>query len=482
MSAKINPDEYLTFDDVLLVPKYSKILPAEVDLRARLTNKIRLNIPIVSAPMDTVTGDGLAIAMAQQGGIGIIHRNCTIAAQAEMVRKAKKSSSLVIKDPVTLSPSQNIRETIEIMENSNISGLPVVENGALVGIVTSRDLRFKTDMDVLIKNVMTKKVITIDESKDMSDAIEIFDREKIEKLPVINKKGKLVGLITAKDIRKSKEFPNASKGKDGRFIIGAATGPLDIERIEALVNAEADVLVIDTAHGHSKNVLDAVKRIKKEYGIQIIAGNVATSDATTDLISAGVDGVRVGVGPGAICTTRVIAGVGVPQLSAIKICSEAADKYKVPIIADGGIKNSGDMAKAIAAGASTVMVGSLLAGTEESLGRTVYVGGRKYKSYRGMGSLGAMKAGSDRYAKTAEGGKFVPEGIEGIVPYRGTVKEIIFQLLGGIKSSMGYCGCKNIAEMRKGNKFVKITAAGLKESHPHDIRITEEAPNYFMNN
>lgn len=480
--AKVAPNEYLTFDDVLLVPQFSTILPSQVDVRARFTNKLRLNIPIVSSPMDTVTESTMAISMALEGGIGIIHRNLSIEAQVNELRKVKKSSSWVIKDPVTISPHSTIADALQLMNTNSISGLPVVENDKLVGIITNRDLRFKKDLDKKVSSVMTKDLITVRQGTTVEEAITILDEHRIEKLPVVDNYGKLIGLITVKDIEGSKRFPRAVKDKHGRLVVGAAVGPFDDERATMLVNEGVDVIVIDTAHGHSTNVIRAVKRFKKKFDVEIVAGNVATAKATEELIVAGADAVKVGVGPGAICTTRVIAGVGVPQLSAIMECSNIADSYKIPIIADGGIKYSGDITKAVAAGASTVMIGSLLAGTEESPGRTVFVGGRKYKSYRGMGSIGAM-SGTDRYSqKGVNQKKLVPEGVEGIVPYRGTVAEVIYQLIGGLRSGMGYCGCKNIAELRKKARMVRITPAGLKESHPHDVTITEETPNYYITN
>lgn len=474
--------EALTFDDVSLVPRKSAVLPNDVDTGARLTNKILLNIPIVSSPMDTVTESRMAIALAQQGGIGIIHRNLTISAQAAEVKKVKKSSGWIIRDPITISPDNTIQRAGEIMKTNRISGLPVVEGNCLVGILTKRDLRLKKELSKKAEEIMTRNVVKIRDGTKVEDAIRLLDEKKIEKLPVVDDYNRLTGLITMKDIEKNEEFPHSAKDKDGRLLVGAAVGPFDDERVTMLVNEGVDVIVIDTAHGHSRNVISAVKRIKRNFGIQIIAGNVATASGTEDLIAAGADAVKVGVGPGAICTTRVIAGVGVPQITAVCDCVEVANSHKIPVIADGGIKYSGDIVKAIAAGASTVMLGSLLAGTDESPGRTVLVGGRKYKSYRGMGSLGAMGSslGGRYYEKDSDNRKLVPEGIEGIVPYRGTVAEVVYQLIGGLRSGMGYCGCKRVAQLRKNGKFIKITAAGLKESHPHDITITEEAPNYYV--
>jgi IMP dehydrogenase len=472
--------EALTFDDVLLVPRKSAVLPKDIDVMARLTNKIRLNIPIISSPMDTVTESRLAIALAQQGGIGIIHRNLTVTAQATEVKKVKKSSGWIIREPITIFPDDTIQKAKELMKTKNITGLPVVEDNKLVGIITKRDLRLKKDISKKVDEVMTRDVIKIKNGTKVEEAVRLLDERKIEKLPVVDDYNRLTGLITMKDIEKNEEFPHAAKDREGRLLVGAAVGPFDDERVTMLVNEGVDVIVIDTAHGHSKNVVNAIKRIKRNFNVPVIAGNVATSAGTEDLIVAGADAVKVGVGPGAICTTRVVAGVGVPQLTAIMDCTDVANSHKIPIIADGGIKYSGDIAKAIAAGASTVMLGSLLAGTEESPGRTVFVGGRKYKSYRGMGSLGAMgsSSGGRYYEKESNNKKLVPEGIEGIVPYRGTVAEVIYQLIGGLRSGMGYCGCKNIAGLRKNGKFIKITSSGLKESHPHDVTITEESPNY----
>lgn len=476
--AKVNKTG-LTFDDVLLVPAKSKVLPRDVDTETKLTPNIKLKVPLVSAAMDTVTESKLAIAIAREGGIGIIHRNLSIAKQCEEVRSVKKSESWIIREPITLSPRDKLSKAKEIMQTKDIASFPVIEKGKLVGILTYRDLRFKTDFTEKVKDVMTKKVITISPATSMQKAIKIMDKNKIEKLPIVDSNRKLKGLITVQDIEKSKKFPNASKDKEGRLLVGAAVGVFDFERVKNLIKAGVDVIVIDTAHGHSLNVIKTVKRIKQNYDVELIAGNVATAQATEDLILAGADGVKVGVGPSAICTTRVITGVGVPQITAIQDCAKMAKKYNIPIIADGGIRYSGDIAKAIAAGANSVMIGSLLAGTEESPSKTVFIGGRKYKSYRGMGSLAAMRISADRYFQDVRREKLVPEGIEGIVPYKGTVAEIIYQLTGGLKSSMGYCGCKNIAELREKSKLIRVTKAGILESHPHDIIITEEAPNYW---
>jgi IMP dehydrogenase len=482
INKKLDDRVALTFDDVLLIPKKSDIMPSDVDLRTKLSKKIRLNIPLMSAPMDTVTGSDLAIALAREGGLGIIHKNIPIERQCEEVRKVKRSESWFIKDPITLKPDDPISKAKEITETKNIKSFPIVDrNNRLVGILTSRDLRFKTDFSEKVKNVMTKNPITIPEKTSMEKAIEILDKNKIEKLPVVDRKGRLKGLITEKDILKGKKFPNASNDKEGRLLVGAAIGPFDFERAKALVDYEVDILNIETAHGHSENVLKMIRWLKKNLDIEVIAGNVSTREGTEALISAGADVVKVGMGPGSICTARVIAGAGVPQITAIQDCSETADKHGISVIADGGMKYSGDIAKAIAAGASVVMTGNLLAGTEESLGMIVFIGGRKYKKYRGMGSLSAMIEGSkDRYfQQRLESKKLVPEGIEGIVPYRGKVSEMVYQLMGGLRSAMGYCGCKTIEELRKQGKFIRITKAGLEESHPHNVTITEESPTYW---
>jgi IMP dehydrogenase len=468
----------LTFDDVLLVPSKSAVLPRDVSTGSRLTRNIRLKIPIITAAMDTVTESGMAIAMARAGGMGIIHRNSPPERQAEEVRKVKKSESWIIENPITISPQDTIGRAREIMEKNNVSGLPVTEGSKAVGILTHRDLMFKTNMELLVKDVMTKKLVTSGENTSMEEAIHLLDRHKIEKLLIVDRSGNLRGMITVKDIHKSRKFPDASKDKEGRLMVGAAVGPHDMKRVDMLLKAGADLIVIDTAHGHSENVLSTIRQVKKEHGCELIAGNIATAEAAEELISAGVDAVKVGIGPGSICTTRIVAGTGIPQVTAIQDCVSAAEKHGIPVIADGGIKYSGDIAKAIASGASVVMIGSLFAGTEESPGRTVFVGGRKYKSYRGMGSLGAMQEGSERYGKQDQG-KFVPEGIEGIVPYRGTVAETVFQLVGGLRSAMGYCGCRTIDELRTRSRFIRITKAGLRESHPHDVTITAEAPNYW---
>ncbi|RLJ09693.1 MAG: IMP dehydrogenase [Candidatus Aenigmatarchaeota archaeon] len=479
MSGKIRDGVALTFDDVLLVPRKSDVLPKDVSVKTRVTKKVFINIPIISAAMDTVTESDMAIAIAREGGLGVIHRNLTKEKQVEEVRKVKKSESWIIHEPLTISPDDSIIAARKLMEDNNISGLPVVKNGEILGIVTTRDLRFKQDENLSVSDVMTKDIVTIDENSNIDDAIKLLDEYKIEKLIVVDKNGRLKGLITVKDIEKSKMFPNACKDNQGRLIVGAAIGPNDMERVSMLIDAGVDLLVLDTAHGHSKNVIETIKEVKKEFDIELIAGNVATKEATEDLISAGADSVKVGMGPGSICTTRIVAGTGIPQITAVQECSDVADRYDIPVISDGGIKYSGDIAKAIAAGASCVMIGSLLAGTDESPGRIVFVGGRKYKHYRGMGSVGAISDGSVRYQGVGSG-KFVPEGVEGIVPYRGSVKEVIYQLVGGLRSAMGYCGCKTIEEMRRNAEFIRITKAGLKESHPHDIVMTKEPPNYWL--
>jgi IMP dehydrogenase len=468
----------LTFDDVLLVPRRSEVLPKDVDTRTKLTKNISLKIPIISSAMDTVTESRLAVVLAQEGGMGIIHRNMSAETQAAEVMKVKKSESWIIRNPLTLSPDDKIAKAKEIMEKTDISSFIIVDKGKVVGILTNRDLWFKTVLTERVRDVMTKKPITI-QTPDVKEAMDIMNRYKIEKLPVVDAKGMLKGLITITDIQKSRQFPNSAKDKEGSLMVGAAVGPFDLKRVDALVKAGADVIAIDTAHGHTENVMNTVRQIKKAHDIDVIAGNVVTREGTRDLIAAGADAVKVGVGPGSICTTRIVAGIGVPQITAIQECAEAAERTKIAIIADGGVKHSGDIAKAIAAGASAVMIGSLFAGTEEAPGEVVYMGGRKYKRYRGMGSVKAMAAGSkDRYGQ-ADASKFVPEGVEGVVPYRGNVSEMVFQMVGGLRSSMGYCGCPTIDDMRRKAKFLRITKEGIKESHPHDILMTEEPPNYW---
>jgi IMP dehydrogenase len=477
--------EALTYDDVLLVPAYSDVLPRETDTSSKLTSKIRLNIPIVSAAMDTVTEAELAIAMALEGGLGFIHKNMTINQQAEQVRKVKRSQSGLILDPVTLSVNSTVQDAENIMREFKIGGIPVVDgNGKLLGIITNRDLRFQKNMSVAVEAIMTKEnLITAPESITLDKAEIILQKYKIEKLPIVNKKGKLTGLITFRDIQKKKNKPNACNDSFGRLRVGAAVGvtPDILDRIDALKNAGVDVISIDTAHGHSKGVMDAAKRVKKKYpGLEVIVGNIATGDAAKALAKVGADAVKVGVGPGSICTTRVVAGVGLPQLSAVYEAAKALKGSGVPVIADGGIRFSGDIVKALAAGADSVMIGSLLAGTDEAPGEMIIYEGRKFKSYRGMGSLEAMEVGSkDRYFQDVEDDikKLVPEGISGRVPFKGLVSEVLYQMVGGLRAGMGYCGAKNIEALKKA-RFVKITTAGVTESHPHDVAITREAPNY----
>ena len=468
----------LTFDDVLLVPRRSKVLPKDVDTRTRLTKHITLNIPIMSAAMDTVTESQMAIVLAREGGMGIIHKNMAAEQQAAEVEKVKKSESWIIRNPLTLSPEDNIGRAVELTDKTGIGSFVIIENGKVVGILTSRDMWFKERSDHKIRDIMTKNPITTT-NPDIEKAKKIMDARKIEKLPIVDAAGRLKGLITVADLKKREKYPHSAKDKEGRLLVGAAIGPFDMKRVDALVKAGVDVIAVDTAHGHTDNVIRTVKEIKKKYNVDVIAGNVATKEGALDLLRAGADAVKVGMGPGSICTTRIIAGIGVPQITAVQECAEAAEKYKAAIIADGGIKNSGDIAKAIAAGARVVMIGSLFAGTEEAPGETVYKGGRKYKKYRGMGSINAMQLGSkDRYGQS-EATKFVPEGVEGMVPYRGNVSEMVFQMVGGLRSSMGYCGCATIEEMHRNAKFIRITKEGVKESHPHDVIITEESPNYW---
>jgi IMP dehydrogenase len=478
--------EGLTFDDVLLVPSHSLILPRDVDISTHLTKKIPLNIPLVSAAMDTVTEARTAITMAREGGIGFIHKNLTIQQQALEVDKVKKSESGMIVDPITMRPNQKIRDALEMMAKYRISGVPITKaNGKLVGILTNRDLRFETDLDIPISERMTKKnLVTVSVGTTLEEAKEHLKHTRVEKLLVVDKDRFLKGLITIKDIEKVRKYPNACKDSFGRLRVGAAVGPtadMD-ERIDALVKAGVDVVVIDTAHGHSQGVIDAVATTKAKFpGLEVIAGNIATAEAAEALIKAGADAIKVGIGPGSICTTRVVAGIGVPQVTAISECSRIAKKYGVPIIADGGIKYSGDLTKAVAAGADVIMIGSLFAGTEESPGDTVLYQGRTYKSYRGMGSIGAMKEGSkDRYFQSDVESdiKLVPEGIEGMVPLRGPLGANIHQLIGGLRAGMGYTGSVSLQDLQQNGRFIKITSAGLKESHVHDVTITKEAPNY----
>jgi IMP dehydrogenase len=474
--------EGLTFDDVLLIPGKSEIMPKDVDVSTRLTRKIRLEIPLMSAGMDTVTETRMAIAIAREGGIGIIHKNMSIEEQARMVDRVKRSEHGVITDPFYLFADNKIQDALDIMEHYRISGVPIIEGRKLVGIITNRDIRFETDFNQPIRNVMTsEKLVTAPVGTSMQEAMEILRKHKIEKLPLVDDEFNLMGLITIKDIEKTYKYPHAAKDCKGRLLAGAAVGIArdTMERVQALIRAGVDVIVVDTAHGHSRAVVETVADIKREFPeIELIAGNVATAEATEDLIKAGADSIKVGIGPGSICTTRVVAGIGIPQITAVVDCSAVASKYGIPIIADGGIKYSGDIAKAIAAGADVVMLGNLFAGTEESPGEVVILQGRSYKVYRGMGSLGAMTQGSsDRYFQE-DAQKLVPEGIEGRVPYKGYVAETIFQLIGGLKAGMGYCGVRNIEEMKTKTRFIRITNASLIESHPHDISITKEAPNY----
>jgi IMP dehydrogenase len=474
----------LTFDDVLLIPQESAVLPRDIDVSTRLTERIRLSIPLVSAAMDTVTESRTAIALAQEGGLGIVHRNLPVAVQAGEVEKVKKFESGMISDPITVGPDQKIADALAIMQKFGISGLPVTKNGKLVGILTNRDLRFEKKLDRTIAEVMTKdKLITVRPGVSLDDAKELLHQHRIEKLLVVDDKNELKGLITVKDIEKNIQYPNACKDERGRLRVGAAVGVGDWEeRVDFLVRAGVDLVAVDTAHGHSKNVLDVIGQIRRRYpDLEISGGNVATAEGTTALIQAGVNVVKVGVGPGSICTTRIVSGVGVPQITAIGSCAKAAAQHNVPVIADGGIKFSGDITKALAAGAESVMIGSLFAGTEESPGETILFQGRTYKSYRGMGSLGAMGQGSrDRYgqADVMDSNKLVPEGIEGRVPYKGSLSYNIHQLVGGLRSGMGYLGCGDVTSLRQKARFMQITAAGLREGHVHDVFITKEAPNY----
>ena len=493
----------ITFDDVLLIPSRSDFIPAEADTRTRLTRSIELNIPLLSAPMDTVTEAALAIGLAQEGGIGIIHKNLSVENQAREVEKVKRSENGVIVDPITLAPSATIATARKIMREYNVSGIPIVEGGIsdplnlrrdgnnsngktgkLVGIMTRRDLKFQEDDNRLVGEVMTKEnLVTAPETTTLDAAEKILYHAKVEKLLLVDKDNRLAGLITMRDIDKLHQFPNACKDKRGRLRVGAATGVLDFARVEALIKADVDVVVVDTAHGHSKNVLETVREIKKQWNIQVIAGNVATQSGAQDLIDAGVDAVKIGIGPGSICTTRIISGVGVPQITAIFEASKACGPAGIPIIADGGIRHSGDITKAIAAGASAVMMGSLFAGLNESPGELVIFQGRRYKTYRGMGSMGAMvKGSSDRYGQggVKESSKLVPEGVEGRVPYRGPLGDFVYQMVGGLRAGMGYCGTRNIEELRTNARFCRVTAASMAESHPHDITITKESPNYSV--
>ena len=473
----------LTFDDVLLLPAESDVLPRQVDVTAQLTRNLRLRIPIVSAAMDTVTEARTAIAMAQAGGLGFIHKNLSPAQQALEVLKVKKYESGMVVDPVTIEPDAPVHRAVALMQQHSISGIPVTRNGRLVGILTNRDLRFERNLEQKVEAMMTRELITCREGISQDEAKELLHRNRIEKLLVVDEKYELKGLITIKDIEKTRMHPHAAKDAKGRLLVGAAVGvgPDRDERVQALINAGVDVIAIDTAHGHSRGVIEAVREVKKNFrSVEIVAGNIATAEAATALCEAGADAIKVGIGPGSICTTRVVAGVGVPQITAIDSCVRAAAKHGVPCISDGGIKYSGDIVKAIAAGAHTVMIGSLFAGTDEAPGETILFQGRSYKSYRGMGSLGAMKQGSkDRYfQEEAEDLKLVPEGIEGRVPYKGPLSMNVFQMVGGLRSGMGYTGCHTIDELRTKARFVRITSAGLRESHVHDVQVTHEAPNY----
>lgn len=475
----------LTFDDVLLVPQYSEILPKEVNIQTKFSKNVSLNIPVVSAAMDTVTEHRTAIMMARLGGIGVIHKNMDVESQVKEVRRVKKSESGVIIDPISISPDASVGEALDLMADLHISGVPVVDGkNILIGILTNRDLRFETDRNTRVKERMTKApLITAPKGCTLDDAEKIFSQNRVEKLPIIDESGHLEGLITIKDLKKRKEYPNANKDAYGRLRVAAAIGVGHYDRAKALVEAGVDAIVIDSAHGHSKGIIDTLKWVKENLRVDVVVGNIANPAAVSDLAAAGADGIKVGIGPGSICTTRIVAGVGVPQISAIDDCAREAKKYGVPIIADGGIKYSGDVAKALAAGADSIMAGSLLAGCEESPGELITFQGRQYKVYRGMGSIGAMtKGSSDRYFQegTAQD-KLVPEGIEGRVPYAGSIKDVVHQLLGGLRSSMGYMGAKDIHTLQEKAQFVEISSAGLKESHVHDVVITHEAPNYKVN-
>ncbi len=484
---QIPPEEAYSFDDVLLIPNYSDVLPKDCKLMTRLTRNLTLNIPIVSAAMDTVTEAETSISMAREGGIGFIHRNMSVKSQAMEVDKVKKSESGMIVDPVTIRPEQKVSEVLTLMEKYRISGVPVTQQSRLMGIVTNRDLRFETELEKPVSEVMTKEnLVTVPEGITLEESKKLLHRHRIEKLLVVDTTGQLIGMITIKDIEKIKKYPNACKDSMGRLRVGAAigVGPDMLERTEALLKAGADIILIDTSHGHSKNVINAVMQLKSTFkDIELIAGNVGTEKAAEDLIKAGTDGVKIGIGPGSICTTRIVAGIGVPQITAIMNCRSVSNRTGVPLIADGGIRFSGDIAKAIGAGAHVVMVGGLFAGTEESPGEQIFFQGRSYKVYRGMGSLEAMKKGSkDRYYQTEQedDNKLVPEGIVGRVPYRGSLAANIHQLVGGLRSGMGYCGCRTLEELRENARFVKISAAGMRESHVHDVIITKEAPNYRL--
>jgi len=475
--------EAITFDDVSLIPNRSRIVPSQTDVRTRLTRQITLNIPLVSAPMDTVTESTLAIALAQEGGMGIIHKNLNIQTQTREVDKVKRSENGIITDPVTLSPTDSIAQARQVMDEHNVSGIPIVVDGnKLVGIITKRDMKFLDSRDDRpIQEIMTKEnLVTAPPDTGLDEAEKILHRQKVEKLLLVDKEFRLQGLITMRDIDKSRQFPQSCKDQRGRLRVGAAVGVHDYDRVESLIKAGVDVIVVDTAHGHTQNVIDTVKAIRKQYDIQLIAGNIATAEAAKDLIDAGVDAVKAGIGPGAICTTRVVSGFGVPQVTAIMNVASVADPAGIPLIADGGIRYSGDISKALAAGANCVMIGSLFAGLDESPGQIIIYKGRRYKEYRGMGSMGAMMAGSaDRYGQT-KSGKLVPEGVEGRVAYRGSLSDFVYQLVGGLRAGMGYCGTQTIDEFRHKSRFVRVTSAGRVENHPHDITITKESPNYSI--
>lgn len=477
-----NIKDGLTYDDVLLIPSRTSVEPREINLSSRISRNIELRIPIISSPMDTVTEDNMAIAMARSGGIGVVHRNLTVNQQAAIIRKVKREESIIIRNVHTVSPETPLQELRNIIRTKNIGGLPVLEGDKLVGMVTKRDLEFAGKDVKIVRDIMVKKVISANQDIKIEDAIEILYRNRIEKLPLVDSKGRVVGLITAKDIATRQKFPDASRDKEGQLLVGAAVGPFDIERAKTLEKEGVNIIVVDTAHAHNENVMNSLRKMRKEISTDIMAGNIATAEAAEDLISLDIDSLRVGIGPGSICTTRIIAGIGVPQITAISETAEVADGHGVPVIGDGGIRFSGDIVKAFGAGASGVMIGSLFAGTEESPGNEIIISGRKYKAYRGMGSIGAIQTGiSDRYGKVGSS-KFVAEGVEGAVPYRGKVEEVIFQLTGGIRSGMGYVGSKNIPSLRESSRFIRITGNGLRESHPHDIRITAEPPNYQLYN
>jgi IMP dehydrogenase len=483
MQDRLSDSIAITFDDVLLVPRYSAVVPSEADVSTRLTSRIRLNIPLVSAPMDTVTEHAMAIALAQHGGIGVIHKNMSTALQKAEVDKVKRSANGIIADPITLAPQATVAQARELMEKHNVSGVPIVEKGGkLVGILTRRDLRFLESNELPVSGVMTKgNLVTATGNVTLEQAEKILTAKKVEKLLLVDENYTLTGLITIKDIDLMKRYPNACKDRQGRLRVGAAVGVHDFERCASLIANEVDVLIVDSAHGHSKNVVETVREIKRQWDIDVVAGNVATAEGCTDLMDAGADAVKVGIGPGAICTTRVVSGVGVPQISAIMECAQAATKRQIPVIADGGIRYSGDVTKAIAAGAHTVMIGGIFAGLAESPGEQIIYQGRAFKTYRGMGSLGAMvKGSSDRYRQggVTESGKLVPEGVEGRVPFKGQLGPFVYQLIGGLRAGMGYCGTSTIEELRTEARFIRVSPASVRESHPHDIAITQEAPNY----